>query len=544
MGLKNIRKSAIVFITLLMVSFAIPSSFAAPDKDGRLSLIQDLRRSMLFLDMSEKVRQGASDIAIMYGGSSTGQGSKFAVSGNGSGFVVKDKKRNRFLILTAWHVMQSLLENPEQKIVHPPTKKQLIIKEVVAYSEKQDVFIGVLEDYTGRGLTLANSPNYNSNEMYILGFPNRRFAIHDGPGINSKATPFFGIITDTDKDLGGGSGGPVLNNEGQVVGIHQAGDSIHISKALKSEHFKDLLFGTNTSKADWEQAGFVVIEKPFKEAIKDIKISEHYRVLKDSPFSVEDNLPRLKQIADDGYLAAQLRMSWVLDNVDDPLRQEQIEDAIRYLKMAAQQKHAQAMISLSERLYEGNGIPQDKSEAANWFREIIKYHYRHEYTPTAMLNLAKMLYKGDDIPQNKKEAIKLYEQLEQRHDDVEVRILLAKMLEEGDSIPQNKAKAAQLYEQMIEEDGPFFDSDEIIEAKKRFAKMLEKGDGIPQDKKRARMLLKGVEQQQLKQEQRANARTQRLMERIRAEEEREEALSQGEPKPDKRFSKHGVFRKL
>ena len=141
-GLKNIRKSVIAFTTLLMmVSFLTPSSFAAPDKNGRLSLIQDLRRSILFLDMPEKVRQGASDIAIMYGGSSTGQGSRFAVSGNGSGFVVKDKKRNRFLILTAWHVMQSLLENPEQKIVHPPeyrkNKGPFLLNEGVSNGSEQ-----------------------------------------------------------------------------------------------------------------------------------------------------------------------------------------------------------------------------------------------------------------------------------------------------------------------------------------------------------------------------------------------------------------------
>ena len=147
MGLKNVRKSIAALITLLIVSFTMPSAFATPDKDGRLSLMQDLRRSLMedarrkmFLGVPEKVRQGALDTVIMYGGSSTGNGKKFKVSGNGTGFVVRDKKRNRFLILTVWHVMQNLLKNPEQKIVHPPTRKKIIIKEVVAYSEEQDVF--------------------------------------------------------------------------------------------------------------------------------------------------------------------------------------------------------------------------------------------------------------------------------------------------------------------------------------------------------------------------------------------------------------------
>ena len=361
------------------------------------------------------------------------------------------------------------------------------------------MFIGVLENYKGRGLTFAHSPNYNSNEMYILGFPHRRFATHDGQGIDMESTPYFRVVTDTEENLKGGSGSPILNNEGEVIGIHQYGNWIHISGALKSEYFKDLLFGTNTSKTEWEQAGFVVIEKPFKEAIKDIKIPEYYEALY-SPFSIEDNLPRLKQIADNGSPAAQLSLSLVLDDIDNPFRpepsQEQIKDAIRYLNMAAIQGHDEAIMSLAERLYKGDSIPQNKSEAAYWFRQIIEYHYRHEYTPTAMLNLAKML-------------------------------------EEGDSIPQNKPEAAQLYEQVIKRGDPYpFIIDTVIEVKRRLAKMLEKGDGVPQDRQRARLLQKEAEKQQLETKQRDEADFQRLMERIRAEEEkeREEALRQGEPK--------------
>lgn len=487
--MKNIRQFTGAFVTLLMVSFLIsPFAFAASDIT-RDSLLKTLIRDIMLSDVPEKVQQSVSDIVIIYD-------AKGLV---GSGFVVKDKKRNRFLILTAWHVMEDPLKDPEHiKIKH--RGEELKIKEILAYSKEQDVFIGVLEDYKGQGLTFAHHPDYNSNEMYILGFPNGRFAIHDGAGIDSKSTPYFGIITDTEKNLGGSSGGPVLNNDAKVIGIHQAEDMIHISRALKSEHFKDLLFGTNTLKADWERAGFIVIEKPFREAIKDIKLPEHYRdVITDHPFSIEDNLPRLKQIADDGSLTAQLRMSWLLDDIDNPFRQdppqEQIEDAIRYLKMAAQNSHIEAMVSLAERLYEGNGIPQDKLAAAHWFQLIIKNHYRHTYTPTAMLNLAKML-------------------------------------EEGDGISQSKQKAAQLYERVIEKGDHVSAFDAITEAKKRLANILEKEDGVPQDKKRARLLRQEVETQQLEEEQEGEIRLQKIMERVRTEEEKEkrEVLRQRGPR--------------
>ena len=477
-GVKNIRKSTITFSTLLMVSFLTPSTaFATSDDDlddfGFLE--SEVKKLFLPLRMPKKVQQSETDIVIIYG-----------PHGNGSGFVVRDKKRNRFLLVTAWHVMEQTLKKPEHMKIEHETE-ELKIKEILTYSEKYDVFIGVLENYTGRGLTFAHSPNYNSNEMYILGFPHGRFATHDGQGIDLESTSYFKIVTNTEKNLKGGSGSPILNNEGEVIGIHQNGNSIHISGALKSEYFKDLLFGTNTSKTEWEQAGFVVIEKPFKEAIKDIKIPEYYEALY-SPFSIEDNLPRLKQIADNGSPVAQLSLSLVLDDIDNPFRpepsQEQIKDAIRYLKMAAIQGHDEAIISLAERLYKGDSIPQNKSEAADWFRLIIEEHDRHPYTPTAMLNLAKML-------------------------------------EEGDSIPQNKPKAAQLYEQVIKIKNDIFET--AIEARRRLAKMLEKGDGIPQDRQRARLLQKEAEEEAQLEE-----HAQRAAERIKA---RRKALSQEEPKP-------------
>ena len=77
---------------------------------------------------------------------------------------------------------------------------------------------------------------------------------------------------------------------------------IEIAYALKGEYFKDLLFDVNTPQAKWQEAGFVVIEKPFEEAIKYIKTPEHrkggFRMI---GVSFEGNLSRLKEIAEEWF---------------------------------------------------------------------------------------------------------------------------------------------------------------------------------------------------------------------------------------------------
>ena len=87
-------------------------------------LDSEVKKLFLPLRMPKKVRQSETDIVIIYG-----------PYGNGSGFVVRDKKRNRFLLVTAWHVMVNRLKNPKYMKIKYETE-ELKIKEILTYSEK------------------------------------------------------------------------------------------------------------------------------------------------------------------------------------------------------------------------------------------------------------------------------------------------------------------------------------------------------------------------------------------------------------------------
>lgn len=400
--MKDIRNPAIILVVLSAVFFSTSFSFANDEKKRIIERITKTHVFQYFVIkyvLSEKVKQEAVDVVKIYSSSHTG-----------SGFVVRDRKRNRFLIFSAWHVvMKYLLKNPEDmKIEHSTTKQELKLKNILVYSKKHDVFVGVLESYDGPGLTLSEYPDYNSDDMFIFGFPYKLPAIHWGRGIDLRPNPHFGIVIDTGADLSGNSGGPILDNEGKVTGILHSGKTIY--GAFKTEHLMDLLFSANTSKVKWEEAGFSVIEKPVKEAISYIRTLESDRNQFRRPMDFQDNLPRLKQIADEGSPVAQLELSRILRDLGN------IEEAVKYLRMAAQGGYFEAMIDWAEELYKGKTVPQDKLEAAKWLLLVSEIYDKTLSAGFAMFRLTN------------------FDMLRSAHSAM---VILVQILEKEDAILQN-----------------------------------------------------------------------------------------------------------
>lgn len=81
------------------------------------------------------------------------------------------------------------------------------------------------------------------------------------------------------------------------------------------------------------------------------------------------------------------------------LRSKNIQDAIKWLRRAAEMNQAEAMFALGEASYEGQGVPQNKLEALRWFRAAAQQGHK-----AAASRAAHMLAKGDGVLANKDEA--------------------------------------------------------------------------------------------------------------------------------------------
>ena len=143
---------------------------------------------------------------------------------NGSGFFVGPDK-----IATNIHV-----------VAHPgPIFVKLVDRETVwavegvtAYDIENDLVILKISG-EGMPLPLGDSDIVRRGEsIFVVGFPAGTYKVMTGTVRNTRSSDKR-ILTTADT-AGGSSGGPLLNNKGQVIGIHVARDEAIPSNALKA----------------------------------------------------------------------------------------------------------------------------------------------------------------------------------------------------------------------------------------------------------------------------------------------------------------------
>ena len=386
----------------------------------------------------------------------------------GVGFVVQDDKTNKIILVIT---LDAIKDVDPSSLKFMNQGNPLKIKRIWSASIEQNVISFELEDYNGYALNPADSPDYNSDEVYIPGHPDAYFSDIKGPSLHNVSSPIFGIISDETVESPQKGGGPVLNSKGEVIGMYLQKDitAPGIYFAVKIEHLQNLLRNPKISvdKPD------VFLTKSLEEQI------EYFQTLTTTSndfnnfyfnegtdlteyFSGEA-FARLKDIANKGSANAQFKKGLQLYFGQDVL--ENKEQAAFWFGQAAGQNHPEAeailpefykqqfrqpiqkgrakgIYLLAQKLYKGEGIPQDKEEAAKNFRratieylfveqsnqldEMIKTFSRNDehsnkivrrvlkeikkrtfifpYQYKAAFQLAVMLYNGDGISQRKREA--------------------------------------------------------------------------------------------------------------------------------------------
>jgi hypothetical protein len=154
------------------------------------------------------------------------------VGNSGSGVLIS-KKGNLYSVITCWHVVDS---NPSLVITTPDGQRHAVQSRSIKRVDK-NLDLAIVEFTSNANYTLAkigNSQKVQAGELaYIAGFPHRSDArqgslllfnegkinANNPSALRNGYALIYNIST-----LPGMSGGPILDDQGNLIGIHGRGD--------------------------------------------------------------------------------------------------------------------------------------------------------------------------------------------------------------------------------------------------------------------------------------------------------------------------------
>ena len=157
---------------------------------------------------------------------------------NGSGFFI-----DKHLIVTNFHV---IVGATSVNIKLSDTEKSPKIEGVAAYDEKKDLIILKISS-EGHPLTLGDSDTIqNDDKICTVGYPNSIAKIEHGTIESIRKRSSGDLIRLSTKAPGGSSGSPVINTNGEVIGVESSvgiddSGNIVCSYAIPSNRLKELL---------------------------------------------------------------------------------------------------------------------------------------------------------------------------------------------------------------------------------------------------------------------------------------------------------------
>ena len=269
-----------------------------------------------------------------------------------TGFFIDNKT-----VVTAFHSLQNLLKTPDAYLSIEDHSGQLIkLVKIRQLSALDDLAILEIEEKERLFLQLASSRNELRDVVHLLGFPwgnYTQFLRATGSRKVSK------LVRDNKRTLGAifpyghlgaFSGGPVLNNEGHVVGI------------LK------------TTTQGWTEN--------FKMSVgRATHVDFLNQLLEKSPLSLEDptslvrqEFNRMEALAHRGDVDAQfylMMFHFELANFFGD-QKESNQRAFFWAKKAAEQGHAQAQLVLAVMYFRGQGVEKSFIKSLRWRIKGVK----------------------------------------------------------------------------------------------------------------------------------------------------------------------------
>jgi len=289
----------------------------------------------------------------------------------GSGFLFRAEAH----LITNYHVLGDV----EMAKIRTRDGKEFNVKAIVGEDKASDLIEAVVDMPAGavRSLPLTRIAPKPGDHIMVVGSPmGVEQAVSLGDVIDIREVPGHGnVIRYNAHSYHGSSGSPVVNMDGEVVGVVSFGIPPSICYAIPVERMSGLA-----------------------RLWKTLLTPNTQQVVRDKA-DADEMLERLKQLADGGDLEAQMKLAMMYEEGREVGRD--CSKALDLSRRGAERNFLPAEYQLGRLYYEGRCISQNYGEAVKWFQKAAERGF-----PDAQRALGTMLYNGDGVPCDKVQACK------------------------------------------------------------------------------------------------------------------------------------------
>ena len=225
------------------------------------------------------------------------------------------------------------------------SSSQLTIKQIIRVSALYGLAFFETKENVTNYLNIAEFQPQHDDELFILGYSRGEFKAINKTGQSVDEGDYYTFTIDH-SNLDGITGGPVLNERKQVVGI-VFGSIANMLDMIKSNHLKDLIKGNIGLKC----SDFINETACLKREIEN-----------------------LTELANQGHNLAQENLALMYYKGEGTAQDYEL--AFKWFEESAKRDSAFAQYLLALMYYKGEGAAQDYELAFKWFEESAESRLR------------------------------------------------------------------------------------------------------------------------------------------------------------------------
>ena len=260
----------------------------------------------------------------------------------GTGFFISPN-----LFVTNFHILSTILENTknlnEIYLSQKENSNTFHIEKIVSVSALYDLAIIETKETSQHYLNLSETELKTDEDLFIIGYPTRSFIIMKKTEKISYENDSLFYFSANNSISPGTSGSPVLNDQGQVVGILYIKVNRNSGLATKRNHLKNLISGNIGQNC---------------EAIG-------------SKNCLEKEIENLKKLAEQNYTSAQFQLA-IVYYYGIRINQN-YEEAFYWFQQAAEQGHTGAQYYLAVMYLK---IIKNYKLAVYWFQQAAEQNFK------------------------------------------------------------------------------------------------------------------------------------------------------------------------